>query len=214
MARDGQDHLITSVSQVVRGLSIRGHCLGSRSVAVVCACGHTGLVTPVLRASLVATLLAGVLAAGGCSSSPSCGNMPCPYTVTTRLMYVVTVNGRSASLSRHGIPPSFRVRSGQHLHITVVVTVPRHATVTALSLGISAKGFGGSPQRPIGVRPILARSGQQLATGRHTFGLRWRIPEDQLVDQPGASLDLVSVWSTSQGDDGQSIATLALPPAP
>jgi hypothetical protein len=128
-------------------------------------------------------------------------------------MYVVTVNGRAASLSRLGIPPSFRVRPGQHLHITVAVTVPRHAAVTALSLGISTKGFGGSPQHPISVRPILARSGQQLAAGRHTFGLRWRIPEDQPVVRPGASLDLVSVWSTSQGDVGQSVATLALPPA-
>jgi hypothetical protein len=167
----------------------------------------------VLRASLVAAILAGVLAAGGCSSSPSCGNTPCPATVTTRLMYVVTVNGRSASISRHGIPPSFQVRRGQHLHITVAVTVPRHATVTALSLGVSARSFGGSPQHPLGVRPILARSGQQLATGRHAFGLHWRIPEDQLVGRPGASLDLVSVWSTSQGDVGQSIATLALSPA-
>lgn len=167
---------------------------------------------PVLRASLVAAILAGVLAAGGCSS-PSCGNTPCPATVTTRLMYVVTVNGRSASLSLHGIPPSFRVRPGQHLHITVAVTVPRHATVTALSLGISTRSFGGSPQHPIGVRPILARSGQQLATGRHAFGLHWRIPEDHLVDRPGVGLDLVSVWSTSQGDVGQSIATLALSPA-
>jgi hypothetical protein len=129
--------------------------------------------------------------------------------MTTRLMYVVTVNGRAALLSRHGIPPNFRVRPGQHLHITVAVIVPRHATVSALSLGISTKSFGGSPQHPIGVRPILARSSQQLATGRHAFGLHWRIPEDHL----GASLDLVSVWSTSQGDVGQAIATLALPPA-
>jgi hypothetical protein len=93
------------------------------------------------------------------------------------------------------------------------VTVPRHATVTALSLGISTKGFGGSPQHPTGVRPVLARSGQQLAAGRHTFGLNWRVPEGQPIDRPGARLDLVSVWSNSQGDVAQSIATLALSPA-
>jgi len=27
-----------------------------------------------------------------------------------------------------------------------------------------------------------------------------RVPEHPLVDQPGASLDLVSVWSGNQGD--------------
>jgi hypothetical protein len=27
-----------------------------------------------------------------------------------------------------------------------------------------------------------------------------RVPEHSLVDQPGASLDLVSVWSGNQGD--------------
>jgi hypothetical protein len=175
--------------------------------------GHARAMRPVTRLSPVIAVLAGILTVGSCSSSPSCANMPCPATVTTRLMYVVTVNGRSASLSRHGTPPSFRVRPGQHLHITVAVTVPRHATVTALSLGISAHSFGGSPQHPLGVRPILARSGQQLATGRHTFGLHWRIPKGRLAGQPGASLDLVSIWSNDQGDNGESIATLALPPA-
>lgn len=161
---------------------------------------------PVLRAGLAAAILAGVLAASGCSSSPSCGNMPCPAAVPARLGYAITVNGKSASLHRNGHPPSFPARPGQRLHITVAVIVPRHTTVTALSLGISAHSYGGSPQHPIGVQPILAHSRQPLAPGRHTFGLRWRIPNEQ----PGTSLLLASIWATDQADIAQAIATLTL----
>jgi hypothetical protein len=58
------------------------------------------------------------------------------------------------------------------------------------------------------VYPILARSGQQLAAGVHTFGLHWRIPKDH----SGASLLLACVWSINQppASVAQAIATLAL----
>jgi hypothetical protein len=161
---------------------------------------------PVLWAAPAAAILAGIIAAGGCSSSPSCGNMACPPAVAARLGYAITVNGRSASLHWHGQPPGFPARPGQRLHITVAVTVLGHTTVTALSLGISAHSYGGSPQHPIGVQPILAHSRQPLAPGLHTFGLHWRIPNDQ----PGTSLLLASVWSTDQADIAQAIATLTL----
>jgi hypothetical protein len=135
-----------------------------------------------------------------------------PPTVTTRLMYVVTVNGRSTPLSRYR-PPSFRVRPGQHLRITVAVTVPTHATVTALSLGISAEGFGGSPQHPPACgRSWLAPASSWPQDGTPSGGTGASRKISQSTG-PGASLDLISVWSDSQADVAQTIAALVLSPA-
>jgi hypothetical protein len=167
----------------------------------------------VLRASLVAASLAGVLAAGGCSSSPRCPpGASCPPPSLPRVTFIPTIDGKSAVPRKDGHVPRYRVRSGEYLVMRVAVTVPRHTTVTALSLGISTESYGGSPQHPIGVHLILAHSRQPLAAGLHTFRLRWRIPKDQLVNQPGASLLLVSVWSTNQppASVAQPIAALAL----
>lgn len=170
--------------------------------------------TSVLRASLVAVTLAGVLAAGGCSLPQRCPpGASCPPPPLPRVTFVPTINGQTAVLRKDGHVTSYRVRSGEYLVMRVAVTVPRHITVTALSLGISTDTYGGSPQHPIGVHPILVQSRLPLAAGLHTFGLRWRIPKGQLVNQPGASLLLVSVWSTSQPSASvtQPIAALALP---
>lgn len=152
---------------------------------------HTGRVTPVGRASLVAAFAAGVLAAGGCSSSAvNCAHALCP-SVAPELTYVTTINGQSASIPNDGHAPSFRVRPGEHLVITVAVTVPRHVRVAALWLGISTGPEGFGPTGPANLHPILAHSRQPLPAGRHTFRLRWRIPERR----SGTSLLLVSAWS-------------------
>lgn len=162
---------------------------------------------PALRPSLVAALAAGVLAAGGCSSSPRCPpGAPCPPPPLPKVTFIPAVNGKSAVPGKDGHVPSYRVRLGEYLVMRVAVTVPRNTTVTALSLGISTSAIGGSPQHPSGMHPVLAHSRQPLATGSHTLGLRWRVPEGH----PGASFLLVSVWSVSQADVAQPIATLAL----
>ena len=70
----------------------------------------------------------------------------------------------------------------------------------------SAHSYGGSPKHPIGVHPILAHSRQPLAPGLHTFGMHWRIPNEQ----PETSLLLASVWSTDRADIAEAIATLTL----
>ena len=107
---------------------------------------------------------------------------------------------------KSGHVPGYRVRPGEYLAMRVAVTVPRNTTVTALSLGISTSAIGGSPQHPSGVHLVLAHSRQPLAAGSHTLGLRWHVPEGR----PGASFLLVAVWSTSQADIAQAIATLSL----
>lgn len=162
---------------------------------------------------LLAVSLTAVAAVGSCSSSPRCPpGASCPPPRVPKLTFIPTINGKTGVLREDGHVPTYRVRSGESLLMRVTVTVPRHTTVTALLLGISTKSYGGSPQHPIGVHPTLARTRQALAAGRHTFGLRWRIPEDQLINQPGESILLVSVWSTEQppASVGQPIAALTL----
>ena len=157
--------------------------------------GHTGGVMGMVRASLVAAVLAGVLAAGGCSPAPRCpAGASCPATVPFKVTFTVTVNGRVPSPSR--ILPRFNVRPAQLLAINVVVTVPRRARVSALWLGISVGGpLGASPKGPTGVRPVLLHSSQVLTAGRHSFRLRWRTPAKV---RPGTRLYLAAEWASRQ----------------
>ena len=158
----------------------------------------------VVTVSVFSALLASCTsAAPRCRPGASCAPPRGP-----RVTFATTVSGRYTSISKGGRVPIFRVRPGTYLVMRVAVTVPRHTTVTALSLGISTGTYGGSPQHPTDLHPILARSRQPLTAGVHTFGLAWRIPKDH----SGASLHLASVWSTNQPPESvaQAIATLAL----
>ena len=130
--------------------------------------GHTGGVIPVLRASLVAVALAGVLVASGCSAAPF-GCRP----------------GPSCNW------PSYSVRAGQPLVINVAVSVPRRTTVSELWRGISTGNFGGDSNGPTGVNPILVRT-RVLTAGLHSFRLQWRTP----AEVRGSSLYLVADWAS------------------
>ena len=171
--------------------------------------GHTGGVMGVVRVSLVAAVLAGVLAAGGCSPAPRCpAGASCPATVPFKVTFSVTVNGRVPSPSR--ILPRFSVRPAQLLAISVVVTVPGRARVSALWLGISTGTVGVGPNGPTGVDPVLVHSGQMLTAGRHSFTLRWRTPAKA---RPGSRLYLAAAWASRQRpvfSEGQLIAHLVL----
>ena len=164
-------------------------------VAPGAVAGHTGGVMRVARASLVAALLAGVLAAGGCSPAPRCpAGASCPSAAPFKVTFTVTVNGRGPSASR--ILPRFTVRPAQLLAINVVVTVPGRARVSALWLGISAGGpLGSGPKGPTGVHPVLLHSSQVLTAGRHSFWLRWRTPAKA---RPGTGLYLAAEWASRQ----------------
>jgi len=147
-----------------------------------------------VRAGLVAAVLAGVLAAGGCSSSPRCpAGALCPAAVPFRVTFTVTADGRPSSPSRN--LPRLNVRAGRLVVINVVVSVPGRARVSALWLGISTGTVGGGPNGPTGVVPILVHSRQVLTAGRHSFRLRWRTPAKA---RPGSRLYLAAAWASRQ----------------
>ena len=84
-----------------------------------------------VRASLVAAVLAGVLAAGGCSPAPRCpAGASCPAAAPFRVTFTVTLNGRPSSPSRN--LPRLNIRAGQLVVINVVMGVPGRARVSAL----------------------------------------------------------------------------------
>jgi hypothetical protein len=156
--------------------------------------GHTGGVMVVVRTGLVAAVLAGVLAAGGCSSSPRCpADASCPSAAPFRVTFTVSVNGRHPSPSRN--LPHLNVRAGRLVVINVVMGVPGRARVSALWLGISTGTVGAGPKGPTGVDPVLVHSRQMLTAGRHSFRLRWRIPAKA---RPGSGLYLAAAWASRQ----------------
>ena len=163
-----------------------------------------------MRVGPVAALVAGVLAAGGCSSPPRCApGALCPPPPLPRVTFIPTVNGVSFAPRKDGHVPRYRVRPGEHLVMRIAVTVPEHFKVTALWFGISTGTWGGGPNGPTGMNPILAHYTLPLPAGSHTFGLNWRIPHRRA----GTSLYLTYAWSSHQPDASVSgpIATLALP---
>ena len=158
------------------------------------------------RAGLVSALLVAVLAVGGCSASPRCpAGASCPASLPPGPAYLLTVNGHSVPAGRDDALPRIRVAPGQPLVIDVTVTMPRHTSITALWLGISAASYGFSHHRPAGLNPILAVSRKPMSAGPRTFRLRWRFP----WHHRGALL-LVSAWSSSRpsADVARPIATL------
>lgn len=156
--------------------------------------GHTGGVMGVVRASLMAAMLAGVLAAGGCSPTPRCpAGASCPSALPFKVTFTVAVNGRPSSPSRN--LPRLKVRAGRLVVINVVVGVPGRARVSALWLGISTGTVGGGPHGPTGVDPVLVHSRRTLTAGRHSFRLRWRTPAKT---RPGTRLYLAAAWASRQ----------------
>ena len=166
-------------------------------------------VRAVIRASLVAAVLAGVVAAGGCSSAPRCpAGASCPAAVPFRVTFTVAVNGRPAAPSRN--LPRLKVRAGRLVVITVAASVPGRARISALWLGISTGTVGGGPDGPTGVAPVLVHSRQMLTAGRHSFRLRWRAPAQI---RPGSRLYLAAAWASRQPpgfSEEQLIAHLVL----
>lgn len=163
----------------------------------------------ILRAGLVIALAVGILAAGGCGASPRCPpGASCPAS-GPRVAFLPAVNGVTFAPRKDGHIPRFRVSPGEHLVIRVVVTVPRHVTLTALWFGISAGAWGSGPDGPTGMNPVLAHYALPLSAGSHTFGLTWRVPRRRGSD----SVILTYAWSSHQPDASVAgpIATLALP---
>ncbi|HYZ57660.1 MAG TPA: hypothetical protein VE733_29725, partial [Streptosporangiaceae bacterium] len=110
--------------------------------------------------------------------------------------FTVAINGQAVS------PPlfSFAVTPGRTLKINVEVTVPAHATVTALWLGIDEREWGLGPAGPIGMRPVLAHTRKPLTTGSHAFRLQWTVPTSRFscwkrtVPAGQGCVALVAAW--------------------
>jgi hypothetical protein len=161
----------------------------------------------ILRAGLVVALAAGVLAAAGCAAPPRCPpGASCP-AIVPRVAFLPAVNGVTFAPREDGHVPRFLVRPGGHLAIRVVVTVPRHVTLTALWFGISTGTFGGAPDGPTGMNLVLAHYTVPLSAGSHVFGLTWRIPHRRA----GSSVYLSYAWTSHRPDASAEglIATLA-----
>jgi len=134
-----------------------------------------------------------------------------PAVVPFSPSFTVRVNGRSGTRPQGRTIPRFAVTPGQHLRISVGVTVPAHArvatltpTVTALWLGVS----GGVLGTPSDMHPILARARKPLPPGLHTFSPRWTVPAGL---RRGTIRYLVANWETKQASVTQIIAELASP---
>ena len=157
--------------------------------------------------ALVAVLVAGGFAAGGCAPPPRCPpGASCP-SAGPRVKFTATVNGQPDSPAANGSPAGFRVRPGERMLIRVTVTVPRRLTVTALWFGISTGALGGGPNGTGSMHPVLAHYRQQLPPGTNAFRLRWHIPGSGA----GTSLYLVAAWSSRHppGTVAQFVARIA-----
>jgi hypothetical protein len=139
--------------------------------------------------------------AGGGKKATTPGRAPIPPS------YVLTLNGRLQIRPWQGPAPTYHVRNGEHLDITVEIRVPRQLTISHLWLGISTGTLGASPNGPVGMHPILASSHRSLSPGSHTFTLHWRMPRHRSA----AKLYLVSAWTTRKpsSSTAEAIAVLA-----
>ena len=154
------------------------------------------------RIGWIAALLAAALAVAGCSSAssgssrcPADAHGFCPAASPPQLPFGTTINGKYALLSKHGNVPTFEVRPGELLLISVAMTVPPHLRLTPLWFGISSGSRGSGPNgRPVGMTPVLTHDRQPLSAGVHTFKLRWRVPPSR----PDATLYLTTQWSSRQ----------------
>lgn len=170
----------------------------------------TGLVAGALLA-VVAIAVAVPVALSGPGTPPT-ASASAPETIRP-LPITVAVNGQSRAFRKHGTLPGFTVTPGEHLRIRIGVTVPAHAEVTTLWLGISRGVYtspGSDGQRPASMRPVLAHTRKPLTAGLHTFRLTWTMPTGL---RRGTTLDLFAGWTTRRDDAsvGQGVAELVTP---
>ncbi len=162
------------------------------------------------RARIIGLVLGSLLAVAGIAvavpillNGQSTSPIARPGVVPFSLSFTVRVNGQSAMHPRGRQVPRFAVTPGEHLRISIGVTVPPHARVIALWLGIS-RGVIGTPSD---MRPILVRTRKPLNPGLHTFRLRWTPPTGL---PRGTTRYLVANWEAKQASVAQFIAELVM----
>jgi hypothetical protein len=91
--------------------------------------------------------------------------------------------------------PWFDVVPGEKLTFAVTVTVPAHAEMTKLFIGITnnAKASGIGPRGPIGMAPVLATA-SRLTPGTHRFTVRWTVPLHFTGVNAGYAISGAAYW--------------------
>jgi hypothetical protein len=124
-----------------------------------------------------------------------------PAVIPVQLSFTVMVNGQSGA---QGTVPRFVIAPGEDITINVGVTVPAHATVKGLWLGIASGSWGSGPDGPTGVSPTLAaRTRAPLGPGVQQFTLHWVVPAGL---PHGKSRQLVASWAITDGAATRAIA--------
>jgi hypothetical protein len=135
----------------------------------------------------VAALVALPLSLGGGTGPPGAAGAGPPATelLVSPLKSVpwpwsaLTLNGRPPKdADGKAAEPWFDVSAGERVTFAVTVTVPGHAEMTKLFLGITVNGTsaGVGPHGPVGMATVLATA-SHLTAGPHRFTVHWTVPK-------------------------------------
>jgi hypothetical protein len=117
--------------------------------------------------------------------------------------FALNFNGRPVPYPDNGTILRYHAHPGEHLVITVTMTVPRHLLITQLRLGISPNSWSNGPN---GAHPMKVYS-RPLSAGVHAISLSWRVPESPT----GRNFYLVLAWSSRHPPAGLAGAIAELP---
>lgn len=136
--------------------------------------------------AVVAAVVAMPLSLGGCTGTPSAAQagthtpelVVSPPKLVPAPWSALTLNGRPPKDANGTAEPWFDVTAGETVTFAVTVTVPAHAEMTKLFLGITVNGTstGIGPRGPVGMATVLATA-SHLTAGAHRFTVHWTVPE-------------------------------------
>ena len=136
--------------------------------------------------AVAAAVVAIPLSLGGCTGALSAARagtrtpelVVSPPKVVPWPWSALTLNGRPPKDANGAAEPWFDVTAGETVTFAVTVTVPAHAEMTKLFLGIAVNGTstGVGPHGPVGMATVLATA-SHLTAGAHRFTVHWTVPE-------------------------------------
>ncbi len=171
----------------------------------------TGLVSGSLLA-VAAIAVAVPVALSGPGTPPTAHPAVGPF----RLSFTVAVNGQPRVFPKNGPPPSFTATPGEHLRIRIGVTVPAHAEVTTLWLGISRGVFtapGPHGRRPASMRRTRAWDRALLSLSRRAEPVMKRVTmAGNRARWIGGLLTAIALATAGCGSVASSTREGSLPP--
>jgi hypothetical protein len=120
----------------------------------------------------------GTLSAAG-AGPPTPEPLLSPLKLAPEPWSALTLNGRPPKdANGKAAEPWFDVSAGETVTFAVTVTVPAHAKMTKLFLGITVNGTdaGVGPHGPVGMVTVLATA-SRLTAGPHRFTVHWTVPK-------------------------------------